>query len=97
MDASGVARAAVRILFRSDVLIVVGEKAPPPGQHGEYHLVEREFGRFARAIRLSGAFDISQARASMRNGELSIVLPKLLERRGRAHRIAVSDPAERSA
>ena len=95
MDASGIAAAAVRILFRDGVLLVVGEKAPPAGQQGQYHLVEREFGRFARAIRLAGAFDVARGRASIRDGELAIVLPKLVERRGRTHRIPVADAEDR--
>jgi HSP20 family molecular chaperone IbpA len=54
--------------------------------------VERDFGRFARAVRLTGAFDVPRARATLREGELTVVLPKLLERRGRAHRVAVTTP-----
>ena len=58
---------------------------------------EREFGRFARGVRVTGAFDVHRARATLREGELTIVLPKLDEdRRGRPHRIpigqAVSEP-----
>ena len=90
MDASGVAPEAVRILFRAGVVVVAGEKAPPPGDHGHaFHLVEREFGRFARVVRLTGAYDVANSRASLRDGELTIVLPKTAERRGRAHRIRV--------
>jgi HSP20 family molecular chaperone IbpA len=54
--------------------------------------VEREFGRFARAVRLNGAFNVPQASAALADGELTIVLPKLLERRDRAHRIPVTAP-----
>jgi len=52
--------------------------------------VEREFGRFARAVRLTGAFDVGQARASLSAGELTIVLPRLAERRGQAHAIPIT-------
>lgn len=90
MDAAGVAAGAIRILFRGGVLIVAGEKAPPAGDHGHaFHLVEREFGRFARAVRLNGAYDVAAGRASLQDGELTIVLPKIAERRGRAHRIRI--------
>lgn len=91
VDVSGIAPAAIRVLFRADVLLVAGEKAPVPGTEQQtYHLVEREFGRFARAVRVSGSFDLQRAHATVRHGELSVVLPKLTERRGRAHRIPVS-------
>ena len=91
IDVSGVPAAALRILFRAGVLIIAGEKAPAPaGDEQTFHLVEREFGRFARAVRLSGAFDIQKSRATLHDGELTIVLPKLDDRRGRAHRISIA-------
>lgn len=91
VDLAGVPRDGVRVLFRSGIVIVAGEKAPPEAQ-GErgFHLVEREFGRFVRAVRLSGAFDVGNSRASLADGELTIVLPKLVERRGRSHEIRIT-------
>jgi HSP20 family protein len=97
VDVSGVPREALRILFRGGVLVVAGEKAPVPTMETQtYHLVEREFGRFARAVRVNGAFDVQNARATFYNGELLIVLPKLDDRRGRPHRIQLTGPDERS-
>lgn len=93
VDLAGVTKAAVRVLFRAGVVIVAGEKAPPSGnesQNQAFHLVEREFGRFARAIRLNGAFDIANSHARLEDGELTIVLPKLADRRGRAHEIHIA-------
>jgi HSP20 family protein len=93
VDVSGVPAPALRIFVRADVLLVVGEKAqePSPPEHS-FHLVEREFGRFARAVPLSGAFDIPAARASLRNGELTVYVPKRIERRGQGRRIPISTP-----
>ena len=88
------AKGAFRETFRS--LLVAGEKAPPRASDDQtFHLVEREFGRFARAVRLNGAFDVPRARASVDDGELTIVLPKLVERRDQSHHIPVtpSQPA----
>ena len=91
VDVSGVPANALRVLFRDGVLIVAGEKAPVPVTDDQtFHLVEREFGRFARAVRLTGAFDVQQGRATVSDGELTVVLPKLIDRRGRGHRIAVT-------
>ena len=91
VDVSGILPNAVRVMFRAGMLLVVGEKAPPLASGEQtFHLVEREFGRFARAIRLNGAFDVPRADASIENGELTIVLPKLLERRDQPHRIPVT-------
>ena len=93
VDTCGVPIEALRVLFRNGVVIVAGEKAPVPTvPEAAYHLVERDFGRFARAVRLTGAVDLARARATLQSGALTVVLPKLLERRGRAHRVPVTTP-----
>src|SRR5687767_5713988 len=77
VDVSGVPAAALRVLFRAGVLLIAGEKAPArPAPDQTFHLVEREFGRFARAVRIEGSFDVPKAGATLRDGELTIVLPK---------------------
>ena len=91
VDVSGISSDALRVLFRAGVLLIAGEKAPPrTAEDQTFQLVEREFGRFARAVRLNGAFNIPHARASVDDGELTIVLPKLIERRDQSHRIPVT-------
>ena len=90
VDVAGVPPEALRVLFRAGVLLVAGEKAPAPTQGEQtYHLVEREFGRFARAVRLTGAFDVQNSEATLSRGELTIVMPKMRDRRGLGHRIPV--------
>lgn len=90
VDVAGVPAAALRVVFRAGVLLIVGEKAPGPTTNEQtFHLVERAFGRFARAVRLAGAFDLQNSRATLREGELTVVLPKIDDRRGRSHRIPV--------
>jgi len=97
VDVAGVPARALRILFRGDTLLIVGEKAPgPAAAQGSFHLVEREFGRFARAVRLTGAFDVSRARATLNAGELTIVLPRLAERRGQPHLIPLTTGPRRA-
>jgi len=94
VDVAGIPPQALRVMFRSDVILVAGEKAPPPATDEQtYHLVEREFGRFARAVRVDGAFDIEHATATVDRGALVITLPKLAERRGRSHRIRIAPPS----
>lgn len=93
VDVVGVQANAIRVLFRENVVLIAGEKAPiRPSVARTFHLVEREFGRFARAVRLSGAFDVQRGRAVLEDGELRVSLPKIGERRGRALRIAVTGP-----
>jgi HSP20 family protein len=98
VDVAGVPAAAMRVLFRGDVLIVAGEKASPPAaSEPNFHLLERGFGRFARAVRLSGAFEIAQAEAKLAAGELTIILPKRIDRRGLVQKIPVATESRRPA
>jgi HSP20 family protein len=86
LDVPGVPPEALRILIKAGVLVIAGEKErPEPGLRGpsSFHLVERDFGRFARAVRINAAFDASGARARLRQGELRVALPKITDRRGR--------------
>lgn len=85
LDLPGVAADALRILFKGGVLLIVGEKERPDlSRRGpaSFHLVERDFGRFARAVRITAAIDGAQAKARLANGELRVVLPRITERRG---------------
>jgi HSP20 family protein len=95
VDAAGVPRASLRVLFRQGVVVVAGEKtAQSTAASLTYHLVERDFGRFARVVRVNGAFDVERASATLRAGELTVILPKRIERRGQGQRIAVRMPGE---
>jgi len=101
LDVPGVHPDSLRVLFKHGVLIIAGAKAAtgnaPPGS-ATFHLVEREFGRFARAVRLSGAVDVAQARARLFEGELRVAVPKIAERRGHELRIPIEvDPPPRGA
>jgi HSP20 family protein len=85
LDLPGVSPDAVRILFKSGVVLIVGEKERPDlSRRGpaSFHLVERDFGRFARAVRINAAIDGAQARARLVNGELRVILPRIADRRG---------------
>ena len=90
VDLPGVAPAGVRVLLKGGVVVVAGEKLPlPPGDSGDYHLLERGSGRFARAVRITVPFDGSRVTARLAAGELRIVLPKIHERRGRTRAVAL--------
>lgn len=96
LDLPGVSPDAVRILFKAGVLLIVGEKERPDlTKRGpaSFHLVERDFGRFARAVRINAAIDGAQAKARMANGELRVVLPRIAERRGAGLIVPIETPA----
>jgi HSP20 family protein len=85
LDVPGVVSDSLRILVKAGVVLIAGEKERPEPTRGpaSFHLVERDFGRFVRAVRIHAAIDAGQARARLHNGELRVVLPKIQERRGR--------------
>lgn len=90
VDVPGVQADSLRVAVRRSTLLVVGAKLISGSDPAaRYHLAERSYGRFARAVRLSGAFDAAGARAVTQAGQLRISLPRLEDRRGRVLRIPV--------
>lgn len=71
-----------------DTLIVRGEKKLSRREtRGHYHVTERAYGRFERAIRLPAAVDEDTANAKYRAGVLTVKLPKV--KQSLTRRIAV--------
>lgn len=96
LDVPGVPAPNLRILVKAGVVIIAGEKDRPDQSargHASFHLVERDFGRFARAVRVHAAIDSTRATATLKDGELRVRLPKLDDRRGRGIMIPVAADA----
>ena len=93
-DLPGVGAEEIEIVFARNVLLIAGRKLPRPLEDGgaAFHVAERAFGRFARAITLDGAYDTDRATATLIGGELRLVLPCQRERRGGPIRIPVRTP-----
>ena len=90
IDVPGVPAEFLRVAVRRSTLVVVGAKLTPRNDgEARYHLAERSYGRFARAVRLAGAIDAAGAKASAAGGELRVTLPRVEDRRGRVHHIPV--------
>ena len=84
VDLPGVPAGDVRVIYSGGTVVITGRKLPRVCEHSvAFHLAERSFGRFVRAIALTGAFDAGRAAASLGGGELRIVLHRIEERRGR--------------
>jgi HSP20 family protein len=92
MDLPGVPASSLRLVVTQGTVIIAGRKLPAACAHREatFHLAERSFGRFVRAVRLSGAFDAGRASARLDAGELRIALPRIEERRGREIRLTIT-------
>jgi|SRR5688572_14790846 HSP20 family protein len=91
LDVPGVAASEIDIVFANNVLLITGRKLPAACEHKDagFHMAERAFGRFARALSVEGAFDAGRADATLADGELRVVLPRLVERRGTQIRIPI--------
>jgi HSP20 family protein len=84
VDIPGVAIDSLRVAVRRSTVLVVGAKRPPSSIPGSrFHLAERAYGRFARAVRLLSAVDASRSRATVAAGQLRIILPRIEDRRGK--------------
>jgi HSP20 family protein len=93
-DMPGVAPDGLRIVAKGQTILIAGIKIPRRSRgDSSFHLVERGYGRFARAVRLAAACDSSRARASIVDGELRLSLPKIAERRDAAIRIPITPRA----
>ena len=94
MDLPGVTAGEIEIVVARNVLLIAGRKLPRACEdsHAAFHVAERAFGRFTRAIRLDDAFDTGGATATLNGGELRLVLPRQAERRGAPIRIPVRTP-----
>ena len=91
MDLPGVRADSVQVVLSRGTVLIAGTKLPASCGHKDaaFHMAERTFGRFARAVRIGGAVDGARATAALTAGELRIEFPRIEERRGRQIRIAI--------
>jgi HSP20 family protein len=93
VDLPGIGADAVQTLVKDGVLVIAGEKPAPAcaaaKEAARFHLAERAFGRFARAVRLNGPVDAARGDATLEAGVLRVRIPRLEDRRGVAVRIPV--------
>lgn len=91
VDVPGVVPESLRVAVRRSTVLVVGAKLPSPsGAGARFHLAERAYGRFARAVRLAGPIDPSRATARLAAGQLRLVLPRITDRRGQVYNVPVT-------
>ena len=67
----------IDISLSNGVLTIKGEKKQEREEkEGDYHLTERSFGAFMRAVQLPTEVQSDKIEASYKNGVLKITLPK---------------------
>ncbi len=91
VELPGVRAEQVEVSLAGEELRVRGRKRKGAPRGVTRHLCsERSFGQFARAIPLRWPVRWSAATAVLKDGVLTVRLPKLRERRGAEHRIQVT-------
>jgi HSP20 family protein len=88
----GLQRKDIDISIDDDVLTIRGEKKVEEKQKDEkknFHVTERAYGVFYRAIQLPSGVDPSKVEATMENGVLKITIPK--PARSQARKIEVQE------
>ncbi len=76
LDVSGIDPAATQVALEDQVLIVRGNRMPPPrGGRRKYQQAEIEWGAFERRVRIGAPVDGDRAEASYQRGVLTISLP----------------------
>jgi HSP20 family protein len=67
----------IEISMVGDTLTIKGEKKVEKEEKEEnYHMVERSYGSFTRAMKLPAPVDPDKVEATYKNGVLTVVLPK---------------------
>jgi HSP20 family protein len=79
----------VEVRVEDNVLVLRGEKRTEIDD-SERHYTERSYGRFERQIALPAEIDDERAKATFKNGVLSVTLPKTERARLQAKRIPIS-------
>ncbi|PWB53414.1 MAG: heat-shock protein [Nitrosomonadales bacterium] len=78
VEVPGMEKDDCRITIEGNTLYLSGEKRIERETHeSTYHVMERAYGSFQRAIPLPGNVDIDKAEASYKNGVLTVRLPKV--------------------
>jgi HSP20 family protein len=95
VELPGVRAEHVEVVVGGDELRVRGRKRKGAPRGVISHLCsERSFGQFARTIRLRWPVRKDGATAELKDGVLTVRLPKLEDRRGAEHRIEVKESDE---
>ena len=77
LEVPGLTRDQIKVIAEDDVLTVSGEKSETTEKtEGAVRLTERSFGRFSRSIYLPRSADGSKIDARMKDGVLTIAIPK---------------------
>ncbi len=88
----GVKPEEVQITVHGDTVLIRGEtKAEEEKKGRTWHVRERRFGAFQRAVSLNAPIDSDKANAQFENGVLTLTLPKAETARPKQIKVGASD------
>ncbi len=88
VEAPGVKKDDINILFEDNILTVSGEKkSEKKEESSRYHINEISFGSFTRSFELPSHIDSEKIEAKWNDGMLNIVIPK--SEKAKAKKIAI--------
>jgi HSP20 family protein len=80
----------IEVEMSGNRLTIRGEKTEEREQkEKDYHVSERRYGSFRRMLTLPDSVDAAKVAAEMKNGVLSVVLPKTAEAKARSRKVAI--------
>lgn len=90
VDLPGLEQKNIEVNVAGGVLTIKGEKEESKEEKKEdFHMRERRFGSFERALRIPDGVDADKVEAACKNGVLTVTLPKSAETPNPVRKIAV--------
>jgi len=83
MEVPGVSPDSLQIETNGRTLVVSGRRDFKPPQKGSFHRRERGLGEFSRMVQLPADLDVTKAQATLKNGNLTLHVPKREESKPR--------------
>lgn len=96
VELPGIGPADIRLAMQGSMLRIQGIKREPTTalRRLSYHCLERRYGAFDRQLRIDRVVDAGHAHATLINGILTIVMPRIEDRRGITIEIPISGKQE---
>jgi HSP20 family protein len=82
-EVPGLEQKEIDISFDNGLLILSGERKAEKDENRTYHRNERWYGRFERSFQMPASYDAEKIKAQLRDGILTVQLPKKEEAKPR--------------
>jgi HSP20 family protein len=83
LEVPGLAQDQIQIEAAGQTLTISGQRQPATPANGSFHRRERSRGEFSRSVQLPADLDLSRTEASLKNGVLTLSIPKREEAKPR--------------